>query len=769
MGGLVTPDVVGFYRVLGVELASGHGEWIPLSCITHAGEHAHEDRNKSAAIHSESGVHRCHVHGNTSPYDIALSRLGDKRRAMEQLVRHGLREARSDDSLTGHRRVVTTYDYTNEDGEPLYQVVRFDPKDFRQRRLRINDTCGCPRCKQATDGDWIWNMHKTRRVIYRLPQVKAAVAAGRRVWIPEGEKDVQALEALGEVATTNPMGASNWRPEYVDAFEGATAIVIADSDDPGRRHAREVAASLRKVAESVTLVEAPNGHKDISDHLDAGGNLDELLPLPESAERTERSSGNPVNEGDSAFGGGPNGDRTPTERPEPPLLASEPDILACLDDKMRSAGLVGEEHIARAVYLVHVSRLLAKPGRVVVKGDSATGKSYAVECALKAADPDSLWTRTSTSPLALFYSEESFEHRTLTIYEANKLGDDDDPLARVLRTLLSEGRLAYEVTDAKRRTTELLEKDGPVAFISTVARASLDKEIETRILSLHSNGSDEQTQKVVEALLRAAADTTPEPDFSEWHVLDQWLKTGPSEVVLPWGPALAEFNLSGPPRLRRDITNLLSLAKAHALLHQATRGTDPQGRIVATLDDYEVVRGLLSEALAIATDKTVRSGTREVVEAVKAMREERTTDERKAPISLRAAARKAGRSPSTTQTDVHDALDRGYLINRSNNDRSHDLDVGDPLPGKAELLPTREELEEQVNHSVAVRPAFAREPNGKSPVETRDWAGRSVRSADLALEVGPAVDEDMDTDVFDDTSQPDLAEQAFAWLERRGQ
>ena len=207
-------------------------------------------------------------------------------------------------------------------------------------------------------------------------------------------------------------------------------------------------------------------------------------------------------------------------------------------------------------------------------------------------------------------------------YEANKLGDDDDQLARVLRTLLSEGNLRYEVTDPKTRSTILLEQDGPVSFISTVAKASLDKEIETRILSIHSDGSDEMTQNVVAALLNAAADTRSESDFSEWHALDRWLASGPAEVVVPWGPALAEFRLSGPPRLRRDITNLLSLAKAHALLHRGTRQLDSRGRLLATIRDYDVVRELLSEALAIATDKAVRSGTRNVVEAVAVLRQE---------------------------------------------------------------------------------------------------------------------------------------------------
>jgi hypothetical protein len=394
---------------------------------------------------------------------------------------------------------------------------------------------------------------------------------------------------------------------------------------------------------------------------------------------------------------------------------------------MAELGLVGERDLARAVYLVHISRLLEKPGRAVVKGDSATGKSYAVEGALKVAAPEFVWARTSTSALALFYSKESFRHRTLVVYEANKLADDDDDFARILRTLLSEGKLRYEVTDPRQRTSVLLEQEGPVAFISTVARASLDKEVETRILSLHSDGSNEMTENVVRALLNAAAEPLAEPDLSEWHELDSWLASEPFEVVVPWAPTLASFDLSGPPRLRRDITNLLALVRAHALLHRATRSVDSAGRVVATLDDYEVVCELLSEALAIATDKAVRAGTRAIVEAVAALRAEEKT-----PVSLNAAARKAGRSSSTTHTDVHDALDRGYLVNHSRSNRSFDLGLGDPLPGRGELLPSRADLEARLagDRSDPVQTPFGERPNAQSPVFIGDSVGRSVRSAD---------------------------------------
>src|SRR5262249_53549637 len=97
--------------------------------------------------------------------------------------------------------IITAYDYTDEAGALLVQVVRLPPKDFRQRR------------HNGKNG-WTWSLGKTRRVLYRLPEVRNAVAGGRLVFVVEGEKDADNLSGLGITATCNPGGANKWRPEY---------------------------------------------------------------------------------------------------------------------------------------------------------------------------------------------------------------------------------------------------------------------------------------------------------------------------------------------------------------------------------------------------------------------------------------------------------------------------------------------------------------------------------------------------------------------------
>ncbi len=120
------------------------------------------------------------------------------------------------------QQIAATFDYVDETGELLYQALRYEPKGFRQRR-------------PDGSGGWIWNLADTRRVLYRLPIVLGAIKLGATIYVAEGEKDVHAIEAAGEAATCNPMGAGKWRHEFSQALAGAKAArVIADRDDEGR-------------------------------------------------------------------------------------------------------------------------------------------------------------------------------------------------------------------------------------------------------------------------------------------------------------------------------------------------------------------------------------------------------------------------------------------------------------------------------------------------------------------------------------------------------
>ena len=219
---------------------------------------AHQDRNPSLSINEGNDgrvLLNCHA-GCT--VDAVTRALG--------IAESDLFEPREQN---GRREVVASYRYEDEQGQHLYDVVRFEPKTFRQRR---------------PDGQW--GIANTRRVIYRLPQVRAAIGRGETIYITEGEKDVHALERLGATATCNPMGAGSWKDDYTRQLEGAIKVVIvADKDEAGLEHAAKVEAALTPTVTSVMVVEPASG-KDAHDHAAAGRTLAELVPRIQPAAGT---------------------------------------------------------------------------------------------------------------------------------------------------------------------------------------------------------------------------------------------------------------------------------------------------------------------------------------------------------------------------------------------------------------------------------------------------------------------------------------------------
>jgi hypothetical protein len=164
------------------------------------------------------------------------------------------------------RKIVATYDYTDEAGCLLYQCVRFEPKDFKQRR-------------HISQNEMAWDLKGVTRVLYRLTDLVNADAKAT-VWIPEGEKDVDNLHALGLVSTTNVCGAGKWLSSYNACLKGRHVVLLADNDEPGREHVKKVAAELIGVAASVRILELPGlpPAGDVSDWL-INGTADQLVDL----------------------------------------------------------------------------------------------------------------------------------------------------------------------------------------------------------------------------------------------------------------------------------------------------------------------------------------------------------------------------------------------------------------------------------------------------------------------------------------------------------
>lgn len=140
--------------------------------------------------------------------------------------------------------IVAHYNYVDEDGNLLYQVLRFDPKDFRQRRPGTGDK------------RWIYKLDNTRLVLYDLPNLLES----KFVFFCEGEKDALALKDIDLPATCNVMGAGKIRKQHeehqvLNPLAGKDVFLLPHNDKPGKEHAEDVAKLLHGKAKSIKIID----------------------------------------------------------------------------------------------------------------------------------------------------------------------------------------------------------------------------------------------------------------------------------------------------------------------------------------------------------------------------------------------------------------------------------------------------------------------------------------------------------------------------------
>ncbi len=163
-------------------------------------------------------------------------------------------------SASSKPKLVATYRYVDEDGELLFEKLRFEPGPDGK-------------------GGWTYELDDVRKPLFNLPQVLRAEGV---VLFVEGEKDVEAAEKLGFVATTVATKKRDWLDEWSKSLARKDVAILPDNDQPGREFAQWALAGIEGTASKARIVELPGLPEkgdDLTDWVSNGGTRDELLKL----------------------------------------------------------------------------------------------------------------------------------------------------------------------------------------------------------------------------------------------------------------------------------------------------------------------------------------------------------------------------------------------------------------------------------------------------------------------------------------------------------
>ena len=522
------------------------------------------------------------------------------------------------------------------------------------------------RFRLSVDGDhrFLWK-RGSKLSLYGLWLVNRAREAGQVVLV-EGESDCHTLW-YHDIPALGIPGAATWKEEWSGVLDDIPNIyLVVEPDDGGDAVERWLADS--NIRDRVSIVRLgqdkdPSGlYLSDPDHFPEAWKEALKSAIPWDTLAAEQAAVEQA--------------KAWAQCEE---IASRPNILDRVAADLVRLGVVGEDRAAKLVYLALTSRLCQRPVSVVVKGPSSGGKSYTVEQVLKFFPESAYYALTAMSERALAYSKEPLKHRFLVLYEAAGLGETASYL---VRSLLSEGKIKYETVEKTKNGLQprLIEREGPTGLLLTTTATNLHPENETRLLSISVNDTQAQTHKI---LLAMANEAPVEFEVGPWHALQKWLEKAEHRVTIPFATALAHKVPPVAVRLRRDFGAILNLIRAHAILHQVIRERDDKDQIIATVDDYAVVRDLVIDLIGDALEASVSPTIRQTVDAVRSL--EKGVE---ISASLTEVAGVLKLEKGTTSRRVKIAVERGYLKNlQDKKGRPAELVLGDPMPDDLEVLP----------------------------------------------------------------------------------
>lgn len=241
--------IITFIQDKGYQLKRSGSNLVTNACPTSE----HQQNHNCVTIEPEKQLWHCNdcETGGTVLNWVMIEENLSTQQAMKRLGGDGQDGALSSQGVNppSDGQIKELYNYTNESGKLLYQVVRYEPKSFRQR--------------QPNGEEWQWNLDGISRVLYNLPRV----LSNQTIFITEGERDADTLNQLGFIATTNCGGSSAWFDAYADFLKGRDVVVFPDNDKAGDKHYNNIVESIREKANSVKRVIVPKEFKDVSDWL----------------------------------------------------------------------------------------------------------------------------------------------------------------------------------------------------------------------------------------------------------------------------------------------------------------------------------------------------------------------------------------------------------------------------------------------------------------------------------------------------------------------
>jgi hypothetical protein len=401
---------------------------------------------------------------------------------------------KSNGTVPWDRPIMRTHDYRDKDGKTLFQVVVHGRAGGEKRG------CSQRRPNAENSDGWSWNLQgvPNPRPLFRLPEL-LTTDPEQPVWIVEGEKDADIVALGGAVATCNPGGAGKWHKADQSPLRDRDVIISSDNDEPGRKHAEQVARSLIGVARSIRMVEWTTVWPSMPNKADIGDAIENGLTLADI-----EAAAMPWKMAEEIM-------EAPTTPPDAPQVAAESIVEEIVPwETAVDLGALGEEveeRIKRHLILPNESRVSLAlwvaaayvfdsfrifPRVVIHSPEKRCGKTTCMEI-LQALVPRGILA-SNVSPAAVFRVIEDFRP-TLLIDEADSFLKDNEQLRGIINSSHTKAGAYVIRCDGDQNKVRKFSTWAPIvlAGIQRVADTIMDRSI---VIELQRKGDGEKVDRL---------------------------------------------------------------------------------------------------------------------------------------------------------------------------------------------------------------------------------------------------------------------------------
>ena len=500
----------------------------------------------------------------------------------------------------------------------------------------------------------------------------------------EGAGDVIVCHHAGVPANGIP-GATTFQAEYAPLYVSGEVTLWREHGKSGTDFIRSVSDHLRESK----VISHPD-YDDPADMFRAEG-ADALKAFVEEAVR-----GAPLAVGVLAEEERQAEIAEILSNPEVQRLLNEPDLFETVKQEVGQDVYGGDPAPVIAVLITMSSRVMNRPLALYLYGDSSAGKTHIAKQGAKFVGNQSIVSMEASTPGYWTRDERQLTHVAVFVKEWNSLPQGDGEIASCMREFMSEGFFRYNTTEpvgSGKRKAVTYDRGGPASIVVTGTKP-LQDETSTRVMSypvLDDWDQNEAAAGVIESLWDRSR-TFVEPTTA-WHGIQRLLDLDDlPEVRIPFGKAM---RLTTSPsarsrnRYKRDHNWILTAVAVVALLRRHQRVIDPDGFLVAQIEDYVTVREAIAPAFQMVASGGLTPAMRETHEVIR-QHPEITNAELATQLSL---------GDSATSTRVRALIKRG-LVRRGlrRSDGSYPLTVDGPLPDMVSL-PTAEQVESYHSNS----------------------------------------------------------------------